>query len=117
MLLGAPGRKMKMQFLAVFFSATLAAIVRACSRLGLMTSAKYDATMPVPATCRKRRREKPGPREKPLALSQVGHSIFDFGSFGWLMVRSSIAGLQRWRAGTPGSATLTRRQSSSSQSN
>src|SRR5262245_59016777 len=77
---------MKMAFLAVFRSATFGATIRACSRLGLIRSAKYDATMPVPAICRKRRRENPGPSESPLDLSQVGHSIFDFGSVGLRMI-------------------------------
>src|SRR5258706_2677072 len=85
MLLGAPGRKMKMQFFAVFFSETFGATMRACSMLGLRTSAKYEATIPVPATCRKRRRENPGPSERPLDLSQVGHSILDFGRVGFRM--------------------------------
>src|SRR4051794_31180821 len=39
MLLGAPGRKMKMQFLALFCRETLC-VVAACSRRGLKTSAK-----------------------------------------------------------------------------
>src|SRR5213080_2924411 len=41
-------------------------------------STKYDATMLVPATCMKRRRENPGPSARPLLLSQVGHSILFF---------------------------------------
>src|SRR5260221_131011 len=86
MLLGAPGRKMKMQFFAEFWSDTFGATMRACNSRGLTTSAKYDATMPVPAICMKRRREKPGPSDNPLDFSQVGHSIFDFGSRGLDMV-------------------------------
>src|SRR5258708_17321268 len=91
MLLGGRGRKMKMQFFAEFCSDTFGATMRACNSRGLTTSAKYDATMPVPAICMKRRREKPGPSDNPLDFSQVGHSIFDFGSRGLDMVFSLFA--------------------------
>jgi hypothetical protein len=40
MLLGAPGRKMKIQFLAVFWRKTPACVVAPCNRRGLKTSAK-----------------------------------------------------------------------------
>src|SRR4051795_8183896 len=58
MLLGAPGRKMKIAFFAVLRRETPCAVVAACSRRGLKTSAKYEATRPVPAIFMKRRREK-----------------------------------------------------------
>src|SRR3954464_2959336 len=90
MLLGAPGRKMKMAFFAVLRSATPGAVVAPCNRRGLRTSAKYEATRPVPAICMKRRREKPSlwPIGKPLAFVQSGHSIVLFGSLGLAMVVS-----------------------------
>src|SRR3954453_7431713 len=75
MLLGAPGRKMKMQFFAVFLRRTPDSVTAPWSRRGLETSAKEEATSPVPATCRNRRREKPSPSSgKPLLFAQVVHS-------------------------------------------
>src|SRR5438874_670134 len=73
-LLGAPARKMKMAPLAVLRTFAFD-VVAPCSSDGLRTSAKYDATTPVPAIFRNRRRVKPGPRAMPLDLLQVGHSI------------------------------------------
>src|SRR5215212_3895360 len=59
--LGPPERNTKMQFFAVFcrFGVTAETVSK---RLALATSAKYEATMPVPAICRKRRRENPSPQ-------------------------------------------------------
>jgi hypothetical protein len=56
--LGAPARKMKMQFFAVLRSVGAAFVVAPRRRRGSKTSAKYDATMPVPAIRKKWRREK-----------------------------------------------------------
>src|SRR5438132_6251321 len=74
MLLGAPARKIRMQFLAVLCSDTPGAVA-AWRRRGLTTSANHEATMPVPASLRKLRRVNPGPSARPLALSHDGHSI------------------------------------------
>src|SRR5436305_13292629 len=72
--LGAPVRKMKIALLAVLRNATLGAAVAPNSSRGLTTSAKYEATSPVPATLRKRRREKPGPSGSPPPRAHVSHS-------------------------------------------
>jgi hypothetical protein len=63
--------------------------------LGLRTSAKYEATRPVPAMERKRRRVNPRPRPMPLALLQVGHSMVLLGSLGLLMCASIEEKLER----------------------
>ena len=59
--LGAPERKIMMQFLAVLCSVGFTAVADSSS-FALATSAKYEATRPVPATWRKLRRVKPSPR-------------------------------------------------------
>src|ERR1051325_6404539 len=52
---------MRMQLFAVLCSVGFT-LIAACSSDGLTTSAKYEETRPVPATCRKRRRLKPSPK-------------------------------------------------------
>src|SRR6266545_383417 len=59
--LGAPERKMRMQFFADFCSVGLTAVAD-CSSFALVTSAKYERARPVPATRRKRRRVNPPPK-------------------------------------------------------
>ena len=83
MLLGAPERKMKMQFFAVLRSATFGAAVRACSRRGLsdvgeVRGHEAGAGDLHEAAAREAVAEPSG---KPLALSQVGHSIVLLVSF------------------------------------
>src|ERR1035437_6974648 len=58
--LGAPAMKMKMQFRAVPWSAGAEAASR---RGGFKTSAKYEPTIAVPATRKRRRRDRPSPRQ------------------------------------------------------
>ncbi len=78
--LGAPAMKMKMQLRAVPLTAGADA---ALSSGGFRTSAKYEPTIAVPATRKRRRRERPSPymgNEPPwVQASQV--SLWD-GMFG-----------------------------------
>src|ERR1051325_2125904 len=61
--LGAPERKMRMQFLAVLCSVGLTAVADSRS-FALATSAKYEPTSAVLSTWKKRRRVKPSPKSE-----------------------------------------------------
>src|SRR5207253_5618449 len=70
-----PVRRMKIALFAVLRRETpLGDAVAPYRSFGLATSTKYDATMPVPAIFRKRRREKPGPSGRPPPRLQVSHA-------------------------------------------
>src|ERR1043165_2204163 len=80
--LGAPERKMRMQFLAVLCSVGLTAAADSRS-LALATSAKYEPTSAVPATWKKRRRVKPSPRSEEKLPLQLQVCRFIGRSFGF----------------------------------